>query len=165
MIDVRVTECFRERNFIRIRFFLKQDEAKLLRVQSELNSGDLLRPVRGSRGIICAAPYLETNLYARVIVEKRSRRDGNLIKVQYMDYGSKEYAEKTTLRRIDRQLMVVPAIAYGAVVLNSAKGSVDRYRQALTMRDSETTSIQVLRFNKRRQFHEVYVHPPAAKKR
>lgn len=116
--------------------------------------------MRCSRGVICAAPYLETNTYARVIVEKVFRKEDKGIKVQYIDFGFKEYVEKTSLRKMNRQLVDAPALAYSAVVLNSAVDAEDRELQAFTMRDSETTSINVLRFNKKRQFYEVYVHPP-----
>ncbi|XP_018497091.1 uncharacterized protein LOC100899870 [Galendromus occidentalis] len=158
-LEVRVTDSFFEGKFIRIKFFPNQSVIKLCRINRQLNSGELGGCAPSIRGSICAAPYLDTGFYLRVMVEKVMKDHRTDVKVHYVDFGYREYVEKSSLRKIDQRLAVIPPIAYSGVVVNSAIDVSGRQSQALIMRDSEVSRVRILKFNQEKNIYEVYLHP------
>ncbi|XP_003745285.1 uncharacterized protein LOC100898137 [Galendromus occidentalis] len=164
-VNIRVTECFREREFIRVNFHLKENEAELSRIQTFMNLRGLGGSVSCSKGRICAAPYMgpdevrdgETPVYARAVLLDHSRKDRKCVRVRYIDFGSIDFVERAALRNIKAEFLKTPALALKGVVINSAISSADRQSQATRMRDADEISVRVLKYD--RKLYQLYVHP------
>ena len=166
-IFIRVTQCEREQEYIKICFHLKRDEDKVYGILRDLNNNIncLEKPPYYFKGLVCAAPCegdlrREGNVtYGRAIVVSSVRRDDREVEVRFLDLGFVDFVDKSSLRKLPKKFLKCPALSHEGVVLNTCTDRPsERESEAYRMVNSPSTKARVVRFNKKKNFYEVFVY-------